>query len=346
MQDQPTTVAPGANVLVSDEAWRVRKIERTSDDGKRFTSSASRSWSAIVTRSSSANSRRRSAAAYRSWHQRQPRSLRTRPADTRRRSSTWRASSVEFRQRTPNCTSDTRLRWMCSTFSSSPPYSRSTSRARESSSPTRSASARHCPRAFSCPSSSAEAGENGSSSAAIQAGDPSRARVLCWLDDLPEQRQREEFPRLWNAYLRAHNLLQFLGEAYFVTTAATDFPYSELIAGTSAPSIITEPDIAWHAAIELLIDARYEGYARRYYNAGVTPPAGGYGVPDLYGKPLGPCAELAWIDARVALVAEGDIDPRFDDTLRVLREAGWQAFGVGAFADNPDKLRTLVDGGS
>lgn len=60
--------------------------------------------------------------------------------------------------------------------------------------------------------------------------EPEHLRVLVWLDDDPELRDSPEFRKTWNGALRLFNILQFLPNAFFVTsTSKGEYDFGELI---------------------------------------------------------------------------------------------------------------------
>ena len=175
--------------------------------------------------------------------------------------------------------------------------------------------------------------------------DPHEMRVLVELDDLREQRERQEFPPLWNGVLRLFNILQFLKHAFFVTTTGQDdLPFGKLLERMVEPALTTDADFAWVEAEEMLLDDRYREYLRIYREAGLPAPRGGHEPEDDAGLPAGPPAEVAWPDAKVALYATADQDPNLEETLETMRAAGWWAFPIDHFADRPEELKALCEG--
>lgn len=184
------------------------------------------------------------------------------------------------------------------------------------------------------------------SAAGFQAQDPGQMRVLFELDDADVQREREEFHSLWNGTLRLFNLFQFLGTSLFVTsTTQEEFAFGELLKQMVAPVAESQDDIAWLEAEALTryMDDRYVDYLREYRAAGAPPPIGGYEPLDHTGLPVGPPAEVAWPDARVALFAGADVDPFVEETLAAVRNAGWRAYTIDHFVGRVVELMNLLN---
>ena len=160
--------------------------------------------------------------------------------------------------------------------------------------------------------------------AAVEAPDPSEMTVSLHLDDA-KQSSGTDYRREWNGVLRLYNLLQFLPTSWWTTTlGVTRDVYPEFAPPEPDPG--TSDLGKWAEPVSLVADLLRPAMLE-LANLDIAPPEVGFELVDTLGQVVAE-AELAWVDARVAVLFA-------DDDGSTFTEAGWHVVQ----ADDPE----LVD---
>nr|HQV30403.1 DUF1998 domain-containing protein [Calditrichia bacterium] len=157
------------------------------------------------------------------------------------------------------------------------------------------------------------------------------------LDEKPMP--REKFRRLWNGYLQAFNLLQFLPGARFLASeglrsagdpVVDEWLFAEIEPQQDAPQI--EP--AW-AEILAVSEPAWQGAIEQLSGMSVPLPICGYELMNTGGAV---CAQafLAWENDMIAILAPDEMDGK-----HLFEEAGWQVFAIDALVRDPAMLSGL-----
>jgi hypothetical protein len=179
---------------------------------------------------------------------------------------------------------------------------------------------------------------------ALQNADLRDIRVFAWLDDREESREQSGFRHAWNGFLRLFNLFQFLDKSWFVTSSSVDeFDWSELV-GTAL-----EPDqLSWE---RVWSDARddafpeYDAVLSTAWDAGIREePTRGYELISESGRPLGPVAEIAWLDAKVGILDAPEDDPYFEEDRDMFENEGWSVLLGADVLEDPSILISELEG--
>jgi DEAD/DEAH box helicase domain-containing protein len=167
--------------------------------------------------------------------------------------------------------------------------------------------------------------------AALKAPDPDDAFLACVLDD-DFTRTATEAERVWNGFLRLHNLFQFLRYANFATRRQVDAGgFVAAPAGSDGLPASLEAQVGGWEQILSLVAGELRSFATRLGERGDPLPILGFELTDELGAVIAE-AELGWPELRIALLRE---DQR--DFLTPFKAAGWGAFVAGEIT-NPEKL--------
>jgi len=164
--------------------------------------------------------------------------------------------------------------------------------------------------------------------AALQAPDPNGAFLACVLDDDFAGSTPAEAERLWNGFLRLHNLFQFSRYANFATRRQI-----ETGAFFAAPSAAAPPVAevsGWEEVLSLVAD-ELRPLAERLAEKGGPLPILGFELADEAGAVIAE-AEFGWPELRIAVVREDQCG-----FLSVFTAAAWRAF-IAAEVTEPERL--------
>jgi DEAD/DEAH box helicase domain-containing protein len=163
---------------------------------------------------------------------------------------------------------------------------------------------------------------------ALQAPDPEGAFVACVLDDDFSGSTPAEAERVWNGFLRLHNLFQFSRYANFATRRQIDTGGFFAAAPAAGPPVA---EVSGWEEVLSLVDGELRPLAERLAEKGGPLPVLGFELTDAAGAVIAE-AELGWSELRIALMRE---DQR--GFLTVFRAAAWRAFMAGEVME-PEKL--------
>jgi DEAD/DEAH box helicase domain-containing protein len=171
----------------------------------------------------------------------------------------------------------------------------------------------------------------------------SAIRVVVWLDDREETRQHADFRKAWNGFLRLYNLLQFLPHTFFITeTGKAQLDYSALLPKGDEPA--GELTGAWKAVRDqMVVVPRSDELVEELFELGCPLPTPGHELEDDNGTTLGPLAELAWPDQRVALVEVLPNDPAGEDAIKAFKSHGWKVADIEEMIDQPAAVLELLE---
>jgi DEAD/DEAH box helicase domain-containing protein len=165
-------------------------------------------------------------------------------------------------------------------------------------------------------------------------------KVLVWLDDRPDVRQTPAFRRVWNGYLRLFNLMQFLPNAFFVTSYRQDeFDFGRLLemhATSSERSSIK--DARWQEVREevAFLDPEYGQLVDQLRERECPRPTPAYTLTDDRGRPTAGLAELAWPEQEVGLVECDPDDPELKKGKKAFEDAGWTVECMHRAVESPE----------
>jgi DEAD/DEAH box helicase domain-containing protein len=168
--------------------------------------------------------------------------------------------------------------------------------------------------------------------AALKAPDPDEAFLACVLNDDFTVGAPAEAERVWNGFLRLHNLFQFLPYANFATRRQIEA--GGFVAPSAAPfgsPASPEAKVGGWDEILSLVDGEFRALATGLGEKGGPLPILGFELTDELGAVIAE-AELGWPGLRIAVLRE---DQR--DFLAPFEAAGWRAFVAGEIT-NPEKL--------
>jgi len=161
--------------------------------------------------------------------------------------------------------------------------------------------------------------------------DPQGLRLVAFLDDGYENREREAFQAAWNGFLRLHNLFQFLPRAFLLTREGVrQGLYGNLGPASPSPAEGEPPGEGdgWAEARELA-DERVREILDALEEARWPVPVVGYELADDSGAIAGE-AELAWEDGRLAVLLDDQLEYR-----QAFAEAGWKTVALDEIPDDP-----------
>jgi len=161
-------------------------------------------------------------------------------------------------------------------------------------------------------------------SAAVQAMDPTQTTLVLALSDRPEEREQPQFQPAWNGFLNRCNFYQFLPNAHFSTRSTP--VHARPFRSVCVPGPGQNPTQPWRdahdlapAAAPLLAALAAEGW---------PPPEPGFQL--LQNGVVRAEAELAWPDARLAVLTAGQMD--FAEPFQT---AGWRVVPLEDAQTNP-----------
>jgi DEAD/DEAH box helicase domain-containing protein len=157
-------------------------------------------------------------------------------------------------------------------------------------------------------------------------------RAAFVLDDCEDAKARQ---KAWASMLRTANLLSELpGTFLFVARAeAGALDYAALVALLASKPSAASP---WDA-VRSEIAADFQPLVGALEAEGVLPAGVGVDLPDARGRACGVIAELAWEEARIAVLAD---DCGEGAKARVAPE--WLQFSIGELSPSPDLLLTAL----
>ncbi len=174
----------------------------------------------------------------------------------------------------------------------------------------------------------------------LTSGNLALMRIWLRLFDEKEGRESQSFRESWRAFLQAWNLLQFcpghiaasseclpgVYGAGSLHAEAADAAGSSADSGTASPArachdagdtgVTAESDAALRELLELS-PRRSGGLISAAHDAGFGLPALDHEIPGRSGR-VGPEAEMAWVDRRVAILSESQAQDR-----EAFKGAGW-----------------------
>lgn len=157
------------------------------------------------------------------------------------------------------------------------------------------------------------------SSAAIGRGAFFEARMWLRLFDEAEARSATDFEPSWRAFLQGWNLLQFhpgcrvqTSEAIQMESEVAPAEPSQVHTATMAAERATPAD-----DLDLILDPEAQAIAHRLVAQGAKPPVAGFELLD--GDAVAGMAELAWPEARVAVLLSSQLQDR-----QAFETAGWR----------------------
>ena len=143
-------------------------------------------------------------------------------------------------------------------------------------------------------------------------------------DDEPDI-EANEFRKVWSGILRSHNWLQFLPNAWFVTSRGIDlgmYPVSGLLVESNSEKEPEVPPVSadWSEVLED-VDTSWFAIVKELSKCeGVPLPEVGFPLVGQKGEVLGE-AELGWEQAKVACFLEDS-----EGNAEAFKEAGWVVF--------------------
>ena len=174
---------------------------------------------------------------------------------------------------------------------------------------------------------------------------PKGVCIGCCLADDEDVRQKDGFQPVWNGFLRLFNYLQFLPEAFFVTSEGLKHHYYDSIK-ILADRVVVESEATlpagglisgqgeWDEVLELT-DTSIHNLLRRLQDNGWPVPEAGYELAGVDGEIMA-SAELAWEELKIAFL----VDDEMIGLDRFAKEK-WQAFPLRELQENPDEYISL-----
>ena len=163
------------------------------------------------------------------------------------------------------------------------------------------------------------------SRAAVARAEPDGCFLAVHLDD--QAPDEEDYRVEWNGALRLFNLAQFLPHSWWTTTGAVQQARYPEFALTVDQAEAVDPE--WNQALDLADDSLHE-LLRGLARLNMPVPTVGYELPGAGGEVVGE-AEIAWADARLAVLVEGT-QPYAGE----FRKAGWH------LCDSRDSAETVA----
>ena len=173
-------------------------------------------------------------------------------------------------------------------------------------------------------------------------GEPLGIRVGCCLNDSEEGKNKPGFQSGWNGFLRLYNFFQFLPYSYFVTTDGIKKKVYDSLKLYEEPIIDAEPrepqagPSAWEKIREFS-DKEFHGLLDKLEQNNWPVPESGYELEGPGGEIIG-AAELAWVDLKLALLTEQELEYEQGFT-----GANWQIFPIREIVANPESFMNLKD---
>jgi DEAD/DEAH box helicase domain-containing protein len=157
------------------------------------------------------------------------------------------------------------------------------------------------------------------STAAIQRGEFFEARLTLRLFDEAEARSATDFEPSWRAFLQTWNLLQFHPGCRVWTSEAIQLESDHAPAvEVPASAVALAADLRTPADdLDLILDPQARTIVRRLIAGGAKSPVAGFEL--LQGEAVAGMAELAWPEARVAVLVSSQLEDR-----AAFESAGWQ----------------------
>jgi len=159
-------------------------------------------------------------------------------------------------------------------------------------------------------------------------------RLVARLFDDPDIASNEaEFKRSWNGFLRLYNLMQFLPQAHFVTSAG-------LVKGSYEPLLDSatsqEDEIAGEDLVQLLqlTDPRVHDLIAAVHSEEKILPEAGYELPGDHNEVLA-TAELAWPEIQLAVL--------LDATERAVSAFSSRGWSVIPIETRPNFIQEVLD---
>ncbi len=135
-------------------------------------------------------------------------------------------------------------------------------------------------------------------------------RIAGYLDDSDKNREMHEFESLWNGYLRAYNIFQFLPYSFFLSSSGiNDGAFSDMDFETPTrqrSATISAVENEWTEIYEVT-HSELHPLLKKFEEAHWPVPAAGYELCDANGKITGN-AELAWEELKIALLRDDEIE--------------------------------------
>jgi len=161
---------------------------------------------------------------------------------------------------------------------------------------------------------------------AVREGMVEGMRIVTWLDDGLDARDKSSFEQIWTGYLRLYNLFQFLPHAYFISQTGIDAgeydSLSPLLQSLGKTTQWEGPSQAWTEIYECT-DDQIHPLLRQLIEANWPPPV----IPPFEltneGEETIGEAELGWADVKVAFLTKEQLQKQ-----DVFTEAGWQALSL------------------
>lgn len=175
--------------------------------------------------------------------------------------------------------------------------------------------------------------------AAVGLGDRSKISLGLVLDDDESVVRKIEFLRLWAGALRFLNVMQFLPNALFTTTAGIeDGAFDEVpeARGATVPGVA--PSDGWDEVLEL-VEGKSLALAKLLRSAGVRIPVIGLELKD--GDMIVAQAEFGWEAEKVAVVEDGNTAAQ-----KSFEQKGWIVFTIPGAISSPDALLKKLRGGT
>jgi hypothetical protein len=162
---------------------------------------------------------------------------------------------------------------------------------------------------------------------AAQTGDISQSVGILWIDDTPQRTESDDFKRQWKAFLWALNRLQMLRTLFVLTSEKQhEVEFSQLLNlmtipyGADAHAAHRE---AWNTVFEFsCFDPEIRRIAEGWRD--LPPPEAGFDFM-ANNRQVG-LAELAWVEAKVAILLPPDQDEEYARSRKAFEHHGWLVF--------------------
>jgi len=167
---------------------------------------------------------------------------------------------------------------------------------------------------------------------AVNKRDVVSLRLASCLFDGPANREKKNFDAVWNGYLRLHNFLQFLPNAFFVTQEGMEkgsYDQFKIREATSADQGREED--TWSEVFEAT-EAEIHPLLNLLQEKGWPMPEAGFELFSEAGIIIA-TAELGWLELNLALLQQNELD-----FIPIFEKTGWRVYPLAEVLAKPDEF--------